>query len=43
MLQKRIFELSKLFDAILVSAEIGSQKSKENIYNKTVKELGVVI
>ena len=39
---KTDFELSKLFDAILVSAEIGSQKSKENIYNKTVKELGVV-
>ena len=36
------FELSKLFDAILVSAEIGSQKNKENIYNKAVKELGVV-
>ena len=39
---KTEFGLSTLFDAILVSAEIGSQKSKESIFSKTVKELDVV-
>jgi len=35
------FKLIDLFDVISVSAEIGSQKSKESIFSKTVKEFGL--
>jgi putative hydrolase of the HAD superfamily len=38
---KSDYKLEQLFDVITVSAEIGSQKSKESIFNKTVTPLGV--
>lgn len=38
---KKDFALAELFDTIQVSAEIGSKKSKEEIFRKAVQELGV--
>jgi putative hydrolase of the HAD superfamily len=38
---KRDFALSELFDVIMVSAEVGSKKTKEEIFKRTVSELGV--
>jgi putative hydrolase of the HAD superfamily len=38
---KSDYKLEQLFDAIIVSAEIGSQKTKEPIFNKTATQLGV--
>lgn len=38
---KNDFALMELFDVISVSAEIGSRKTKEEIFKKTVSELGV--
>ena len=35
------YKLEQLFDIIFVSAEIGSQKTKELIFNKTATQLGV--
>jgi putative hydrolase of the HAD superfamily len=35
------FKLEQLFDVITVSAEIGSQKNTELIFNKTINQLGV--
>lgn len=38
---KTDYKLVELFDVISVSAEIGSQKTKEMIFNKTSTQLGV--
>ena len=38
---KNDFKLAELFDVITVSAEIGSQKNKETIFSKTIKELSL--
>jgi HAD superfamily hydrolase (TIGR01509 family) len=35
------YKLEQLFDIISVSAENGSQKTKESIFNKTATQLGV--
>jgi putative hydrolase of the HAD superfamily len=38
---KTDYKLEQLFDVIMVSAEIGSHKTKEMIFSKTVAQLGV--
>ncbi len=38
---KKEFAFSDLFDVIMVSAEVGSKKTKEEIFRKTVSELCV--